>query len=145
MRSLARGILIPGKPTVPVMCKTVTLHLFGENMHSAQAVSSDKSRSMIPEAVDDLLTMWAMWMKRGKVGTGYAGKSAGFLTGGINCYEDFKDSVDIGAVNTINTILSDLTHPQYSVISTSLRSDEHALLMTGIAEFQKRAVLRGVL
>lgn len=52
------------------------------------------SISGVPPSVAVALDCWAAWMRKGNYGIGYPKKSVGFVTGGINCFDDMGDEAE---------------------------------------------------
>ena len=60
------------------------------------------------EALSLLLEDWVEWCKLFKEKTGYPKKSAGFATGGINCYDDMEDSIKNDKYDSLTAAVKDL-------------------------------------
>lgn len=55
-----------------------------------------------------LLEDWAKWCDNYREKTGYPTKSSGFMSGGINCYDDFKERSNNSVFEKITTAMIDL-------------------------------------
>lgn len=108
--------------------------------------------ALIPIDVDRLLRLWSDFMRLGTVGNGYPKRSAGISCGGINCWDDVEDELDSSRATEVNTVMNDLENRHYCAISNHycskvwrFRGDEMEILICGIGEFRKRAIIRGIL
>lgn len=55
-----------------------------------------------------ILEGWAEWMKRESVSLGYPKASIGFKTGGINCFDDLADAVDLATYQAVDAAIGSL-------------------------------------
>lgn len=64
--------------------------------------------SGVPAVIGVKLADWADWMRSEKVGAGYPEKSAGFVTGGISCWDDLEDEGSAYACNATDAAIETL-------------------------------------
>lgn len=63
----------------------------------------------VPAAVVNALKLWASWMHKDDQQLGYSNHSAGFATGGINCWDDFEESTDDKTAAAVDPVVMSLS------------------------------------
>jgi hypothetical protein len=72
--------------------------------------------SGVPPSVVHALDCWAMWMRGGSVGKGYAPGSVGFSSGGITCFDDMDEAAFYVAAQAVDGIVKGFRPQQRDAI-----------------------------
>jgi hypothetical protein len=62
------------------------------------------------------LDLWRDYMKSHNSGLGYKTRSTGFMTGGLNSFEDLGKQVDSDSARIVDKVIDDLPTPQKTSI-----------------------------
>lgn len=108
--------------------------------------------NLVDPATAYILSCWANWLRGGEVTRGYPRTSAGFLTGGINCYDDLEESVNDHIAATASVIVQSMREtPRRMILAVWTGSvfptvaDLQAATLEAVAEFEKAARVKGLL
>jgi hypothetical protein len=50
--------------------------------------------AQVPHFVAVAMHCWVQWMAQGEIGRGYPKSAIGFVSGGINCFDEFEEAAD---------------------------------------------------
>ena len=80
------------------------------------------------------LDLWRDYMKSHNSGLGYKTRSTGFMTGGLNSFEDLGKQVDNDAARTVDQVIDDLPMMQKNALYVVYLSQK-ATMDTRVLEY----------
>jgi len=80
------------------------------------------------------LDLWRDYMKSHNSGLGYKTRSTGFMTGGLNSFEDLGEQVDNDAARTVDKVIDDLPMMQKNALYVVYLSQK-ATMDTRVLEY----------
>ena len=81
-----------------------------KNEHFLQIQSIIIEKAQVPQSVASAMEDWANWMRHGVGVKGYPEASAGFSTGGINCFDDMDSAAANYAARAVDGAIDSLDH-----------------------------------